>query len=65
MIKITTHIISEGWFTAKINGYPLAGSNGGYSRFPSRKRAKEAAQERLNSLPEEDRKQIEERKWTL
>jgi len=45
--KITTHILGDGWFTAELDGIPLIGKNGGYSRFRSRKEAREAAEYRL------------------
>lgn len=49
-LKIGTHTLGNGWFTASIEGIPLIGLKGYESRFRSRKEAREAAQDRLDSL---------------
>ena len=56
--KITTHTDGRGYFTAAINGIPLIGDRGGYSKFATRNLAKEAAKERLQGISESDRKRL-------
>ena len=56
--NITTHTLGNGWFTVEINGIPLIGDKGHYSRYTSRKEAKEAAQHRLSELTPDERKEL-------
>lgn len=57
-IKITTHEYHHGGFTACINGAPLIGDKGGYSRFQSRKCARKEAQRRFDLMTEDEKAEV-------
>ena len=49
-IKITTHTDGHGYFYAEIDGVPLIGDKGGYSKFRNRQLARDEAKRRIQIL---------------